>query len=145
MLTLTRSSESVQREVARLAARYIAEIDAQIGEVRRQFITALPGQEMIYLEKEVEARALLSAPQVDLADYPFIAAEVGITGETGEQVAQVILNLAAQWRVIGSGLERLRISMKDNLQRATSVAQVEAAMSIFRASVAAGLKAAQGG
>lgn len=64
---------------------------------------------------------------------------------TGEQVAQVILNLAAQWRVIGSGLERLRISMKDNLQRATSVAQVEAAMGIFRASVAAGLKAAQGG
>ncbi|MCJ8139523.1 hypothetical protein [Falsirhodobacter halotolerans] len=49
------------------------------------------------LLRERDAVSWLAAADPDLADYPLIAAEIGVTASTGSQVAQVILHdLAAR-------------------------------------------------
>ena len=42
-----------------------ASVNAAIGQVRARYITVLPGQEMLYLAKETEARAWLAAVDPD--------------------------------------------------------------------------------
>lgn len=92
---------------SRLAA--VARINAAAGAVRRLYITDIPGQPTIYQMKETEARAWLADPDPDLSNYPFIAAEIGITATTGYEVAQVYLNLAAIYVQAAAQLEHARL------------------------------------
>lgn len=92
---------------ARLEA--VARINAAAGAVRRLYITDIPGQPTIYQMKETEARAWLADPDPDLANYPFIAAEIGITAATGYEVAQVYLNLGALYVQAAAQLEHARL------------------------------------
>ena len=81
-----------------------------MAETRAQYITALLGQDMIYLAKEAEARSWLAAVTPDLADYPLLSAEIGLTAPTPDALAQVWLNLAAIWRAAAARLEVVRLS-----------------------------------
>lgn len=93
---------------ARAAAR--AELAARIEAARTALITDLPGQSMIYMAKEAEARAFLAEPDPDLADYPMLSAEVGITAPDAETLAQIWLNMVVLWRSAAAGLEALRLT-----------------------------------
>ena len=93
---------------ARLEA--VARINAAAGAVRRLYVTDIPGQEALYLMKETEARAWLAEGEPNPADYPLIAAEIGITAPTGDEVAQVYLNLAALYVQAAAQLEHARLS-----------------------------------
>jgi len=90
--------------VAREAA--VAEINAWAAQERLAYITVMPGQEMIYMAKEAEARAYL----VDSTIGPMLAAEVGITAPDAYQLAQLWVNLAALWRVAAARIEGERLS-----------------------------------
>lgn len=90
--------------------RALARVNRAVAETRAQYITALPGQDMIYLAKEAEARSWLAAVTPDLADYPLLAAETGLTAPTPGDLAQVWLNLAAIWRAAAARLEVVRLS-----------------------------------
>ena len=114
---------------ARLASEKrsaVAGVNRMIDQARRLFITPIVGQEMIYLEKGAEALRFVNAdPEpTDLTDYPFIAAEVGVTATTAYEVAQLYLNLGAQWRFIGAALENLRLSSTSAVNASTSLAGV---------------------
>lgn len=98
---------AAQLVAARLAA--VGQINALAGGVRRRFVTDIPGQEALYLMKEAEARAWLMAATPAPADYPLIAAEIGITAPDADQVAQVYLNLAAIWLQAAARLETARL------------------------------------
>lgn len=118
---------------SRLAAEKlagVARINAMADLVRRRFITPILGQEMLYIEKEAEARryVALDPEPVDLSDFPFVAAEVGVTAPTAQQVAQLYLNLGAQWRAVGSQLENVRLSGVTAVEAATSLAAIQAAV-----------------
>jgi hypothetical protein len=106
----------------------LAAINASIGTTRLGFITDIPGQQMIYANKETEARAYLAlASEPDtLADFPFIAAECQATGLDAYLVAQIFINLAAQWRSIGAGLEGLRIAYGDAVKAAKTPEEIPA-------------------
>lgn len=120
---------------ARAAAT--ARINARIGEVRRAYITAIPGQEMLYQAKEAEARAYLAhdpAPP-DLSDYPLLAAEVGITAETAIDLANLWLAMAAQWRAVAAQLETLRLGTIKTIGDATTLAAIASAEASFAAQV----------
>lgn len=108
----------------------VGRINGMADHVRRRFVTAIIGQEMIYIEKEAEARRYLALdPEpVDLSEFPFIAAEVGVTAATAQQVAQLYLNLGAQWRIVGSQLENVRLSGVTAVEAATSIAAIDAAV-----------------
>ena len=96
--------------IERTRAQAIAGINRVAGEARRRWITVIPGQEMLYLEKRQEAQAYLSDPDPDITLYPLIAAEIGITAPSAWEVAQVYLGLAAIWRQIAAPLEAARLA-----------------------------------
>ena len=102
-------------------ARHVAAMNTQIGRIRTRFITALPGQDLIYKAKEDEARAWLAAgEQEDLGEFPFLAAEVGVLAPTAHAVAQIWLNLGAQWRGVAADLEGIRMAAATALDTAGS-------------------------
>ena len=124
--------------VARLATEKraaVAQVNGMADQVRRMFITPIIGQEMVYLEKEAEARRYLNDIEPDLSDYPFISAEVGVSAVTAQQVAQLYLNLGAQWRVVGSMLENVRLGSIAAIEAATTLAQISAAVDAAAAAV----------
>ncbi|WP_018632153.1 hypothetical protein [Neomegalonema perideroedes] len=111
---------------AKAAAR--ARLIAHVAAARAALITNLPGQEMVYLAKEAEAEAWLAARDPDAADYPLLAAEVGTTAETPDQLAQIWLNKGALWREAVARLEALRLRRGAALDAARTPKDVEAAM-----------------
>jgi hypothetical protein len=96
-------------ELAKATA--IARVNGWAARERGRHITAIPGQDMIYLAKEAEALRWLAAdpPPVDLTGYPLLAAEVGITAETPDQLAQLWVHLGQIWRGLAAGIETTRL------------------------------------
>jgi len=129
----------IRRDMAAVAAREarllasakavaVERINTTIGAVRSRYITALPGQDMIYLRKEEEARAWLAARSPDLADYPLLAAEAGVTAPDAYQLAQLWLNLSAQWVQLAAALERARMEAIGAVEAAGSAAEIDAVL-----------------
>ncbi|MEL6889496.1 MAG: hypothetical protein AAFO86_12425 [Pseudomonadota bacterium] len=133
MRTLRRSNDSLAMELAAAQAKAIAAVNAAASTVRLRFVTDIPGQELIYSEKRTEAVAFvaITPTPVDLTAYPFIAGEVGITAPTAYEVAQLYLNLAAQWRQAGSALETIRLGAVQSIETATAQSQIDAALALM--------------
>lgn len=110
---------------AKAAAR--ATLLAQVEAARRPLVTALPGQEMIYLAKEAEARRWIADPVPDPADYPLLSAEIGITAPDAHSLAQLWLNMAALMISEGARLEALRLSTGAAIDAAETVEAVQEA------------------
>jgi hypothetical protein len=121
--------ELVSLEPARARAR--ADLAGWISAARAQLITDLPGQDMVYLAKEAEARAWVSEATPDIADYPLLSAEVGITAPDADQLAQLWLNMAALWRSTAAQLEALRLSAQAAIAAAESEAEIAAALAVL--------------
>lgn len=111
-------------------------VNSAAGDVRQHFVSDLPGQDMVYLRKEAEARRWLAELRPDLEGYPFLAAEVGITAETPDQLAQVWLNLAALWQQIAAGIEHHRFAASAAIAAAQTTGEVTAAVATFNATMA---------
>ena len=103
-------------------------LTAVISAARTAMITDLPGQDMIYLAKETEARAWVAAEDPDMADYPLLSAEVGITAPDADALAQLWLNLATLWRAAAALLEAVRMAVGGAIEAAETVDDVEAAL-----------------
>jgi hypothetical protein len=118
---------------ARAAA--IAQINQLAGMARQRYITTAPGQEMIYLAKEAEAVAYLAAsvpnPPADLAAYPLLAAEIGVTAPTAWELAQVWVNTALIWRSIAAGMEGARMRAIAAIEAADNVAAINTTLHDF--------------
>lgn len=124
-------------KLAGLRRTAIARVNARAGEVRGHFITIAAGQEMIYLGKEAEALRWLADPSPEPENYPFIAAEVGITAATPQALAELWRTMAVQWRVIGSQIEQARLGAVAAIETAISAAAIEAAVAAWEAAAAA--------
>lgn len=111
-------------------------INEKIGRVRQNFITSLPGQDMIYLRKEQEARAYLLDEDPVLSQYPMIAAEIGVTAETAYQIAQIWLYMSNSWQVIAAQLEWLRLVAINSVTSAVSEEAVQLAYNAFEIALA---------
>lgn len=129
--TRTDTSKSVELQAQKSAALGVV-MDA-VRPIRAQFITDLPGQELLYDFKLQQAREYLAEdPEPsDALSYPLIAAEVGITAPTAAQVAQVYMNLSAIWLGAGAALETVRLGAVESIAAATSKAQIDAALATF--------------
>lgn len=127
-----RSPEQVLADLQAAQAEAVAKVNAAVGQVRRRFVTDIPGQDMLYLRKEAEAARWISDPEPDLADYPLIAAEIGITAEDGDQMAQIWINMADLWAGIAAQLETLRLGHIAQVEVAADQAGIEAALSAFQ-------------
>lgn len=103
----------------------------KIAKAREGSITILPGQDMIYLAKEAEAKAYLQSENPNLEDYPLLLAETGITTPTSFELAQLWLNLGVLWRQQAAQLEALRMVVNGLIEAATTKEQVDSALSML--------------
>jgi hypothetical protein len=118
-----------------------AAVEAAVSAIRHAFVTDLPGQEMIYLAKEAEARAWQAATDPDLADYPFLQAEVGLTAATPAALATLWLSMAGQWRAVAAQIEAARMTATAAIGAATTPAEAEAAVAALQEALAGVLAA----
>lgn len=104
-----------------------AKVDEEAGEIRKRYLTTVPGQEMTYLRKEQEARAFMLDPE---GSYPFLQAEAQATNVTVAELAAVVLANADIWGEIGAAIEGLRMGAKTAITAATTAADKNAAATV---------------
>jgi hypothetical protein len=118
-------------ELAAAKATASAEIDADAEAARLRFITPGAGQSLEYAATEAEARAFVAAGGTGEPEaYPWLNAERLAAGGTATvaQVAQQVLALADAWRASGAEIKRIRRAAKLQVEAATTIAAVRAAL-----------------
>lgn len=95
---------------------------------RREFVTDLPAQVEVYKKKEAEARAYLADPSPDMADYPRLSDEVGVTAATADDLAALWVAMADAWDAADRAVEKARMVAKVAVASATATADVDAAL-----------------
>lgn len=119
-------------DLAHLRAEAVRRVDKAAEAERQRWITGGSGQAMVYLAKAAEARRYLATvpPPADLADYPLLSAEVGITAATALDLAQTWLALDAGWTTVAARIEGARLAAKAAIAAASTPAAIAAAQSI---------------
>lgn len=129
---------TVRKDLAAIRAAGIGRVNAAAGRVRARFVTTIPAQDMVYLDKGAEARRFLATypfpedePEAIDPDpvlgFPWIVAEIGITAPTGYGVAQVYVQGAALFRQVGAAIDGIRLAAVAAIETATSPAEIAAA------------------
>lgn len=111
----------------------ISAVNSAVGAIRASIVTTIPAQDMVYLKKEAEARAYIADADPALEQYPFIAAEIGITAPDAYAVAQVYVNLAFILEQQAAALEQFRLGFVAQLEAATVDAEIDAILAAFNA------------
>lgn len=93
--------ELTEEQIAQYKRRKSTEIDIFAEEQSLRIMTPGFGKVLTYVWKINEAQKLLAQvaneEEINMAEYPFIAAEVGATAETAPEVATVIMQTAYVW------------------------------------------------
>jgi hypothetical protein len=94
---------------------------------RAKYVTAIWGQETVYLEKEKEAKEFAAWDGQGVPpDSPYIDAEVAATGQTKQNLVNLILANSAAWRVLSVQIESKRMALKAAVDNATTAADLRA-------------------
>lgn len=112
-------------EDLRAAAK--ARVDTGAEGYRLTYITGGAGQAMAYTQKLDEARTYLADPSLTAAECPHIFAEIGITGDTAEAVAQVVVGMHAIWQVKSAEVEHKRLAAKAAIDAAETAEAISLA------------------
>jgi len=136
--------------LARIKANAIARIDREIERARLHFVTGVFGQDTIYKDKLIEARAVLAeiagggSPEPDDVDaeglylYRYLRQEIGATGATLTEVAEVVAGLGVLWNGrLSPPLEGCRIVGKFHADQATDAVGVETIVGLVTDAVTA--------
>ena len=138
----------IRKDIAALRRAGIVEVNRRVGDVRAGFVTVIPAQDMLYLEKAAEARRFLAAyptPQDVPAEidpdpalgFPFMLAEIGITAATAHEIAGVYVTGAASFRAAGAALETVRLGAVAAIEAAVTPAAIDAIVASCAATLAA--------
>ncbi|MEH7848463.1 hypothetical protein [Rhizobium laguerreae] len=95
-------------------------IDRAAEQERRKYITSGAGQAMTYVQKADEAKRFLAAEDPVAADFPLLAAEIGITALDISEVATVVAAAHRSWQQIGAAIEAARLGTKKEVMAAAS-------------------------
>lgn len=109
-----------------LKAAYKSNVDSAAEVERLKYITPGNGQAMTYQQKVAEAQAFKAATNPKASDYPILSSEVGITAETLDEVADIVLAAFAQWQQIGALIESIRLGAKRDIDAAEDEAAARA-------------------
>jgi hypothetical protein len=124
-----------------IKAAYLERIRQAIADVRVNFITDIVGQDSIYKAKRDEAARYIADPAPDLANYPFIKWEIGLTAPTGYELAQTWLYMNESLEPIAAQLENIRLTATYVIEAASTEEEITSAYAVFEASIAAFLTA----
>ncbi|APY13150.1 hypothetical protein BKD02_01510 [Brucella sp. 09RB8910] len=104
--------------IERLKDSLKKEVDAAAEAERLKYITPGEGQAMTYQQKVVEAQAFKSDNDPDVAEYPLLSSEVGITASTHGEVADIVIAAFRQRQSIGAAIESIRLGAKRDIDDA---------------------------
>jgi len=126
-------------EIAALHFRGLEEVRSVLGMLMNRYRWSLMEIErltaddiFVYQEKRVEAEAALaalSAPggqPIDPAQFPLLAAEIGITAVDLQSVAQAVMSTALAWTQVAAAIEGTRLKAKRDIGEANSTAEINA-------------------
>jgi len=110
------------------AAKLHIDVLAELS--RQRFISPGAGQVATYQEKAEQAVDFVAAgyPEADIANYPFIHAEVQALGGNGRQAADGILVARSLWIMAGAAVERIRLGAKKAVMDCTTEEEVQLAV-----------------
>lgn len=100
------------------------EIDAEAERQRLRWITPGAGQAMTYARKVEQAKVVLAAQDPQPADYPMLAASIGIDGANLVAVANLVITMDQGWEQLGAAIEATRLSAKRAVEMAETVEDV---------------------
>lgn len=103
---------AVHVDLASLKTALKTAVDAAAERERLKYITGGAGQAMTYARKVEQAKAVLAATDPQPADYPMLAASIGIDGDDLVAVASIIVALDAAWELVGGAIEAARLAAK---------------------------------
>jgi len=106
------------------------QVDADAEATRLLWITPGSGQALTYEQKRAEAERMASDPAPQPADYPMLAAEVGITADTLAAVGAIVRARSAAWTVVAAQIESLRLQAKAAVLAANNAAEARAAAAV---------------
>lgn len=116
-------------------AQIKAAIDGAAETERLKYITPGAGQAMTYQRKTEEARRLRAAigaeEEIVPADYPLLAATIGIDGNTIAEVADIVIGMDNAWAVIGGAIEATRLGAKAAVDAAQTEVEARAVTPIW--------------
>lgn len=101
----------------------LARIDSGAENCRLRLIAEGSGQAMVYLAKQIEARAFASDPAPDPADYPLLAASVVGSGTLAD-AAKLVSSTASAWMSAAAEIEKVRLSSKYAIRNGKTVDEV---------------------
>lgn len=111
-----------------LRERLRRQIDSQVGALRAQFITDVPGQAQTYEKKEAEARLWYEGDdQANPQRYPFMIAEANVRGISVADVCAEIMAQVGQLTPIAALLEAHRVAAKQAILNAATLPEIVAA------------------
>jgi hypothetical protein len=134
--TLTDAGVVVTRALADLKTEYNKRVDADAETVRQHYITPGDGMALTYQEKFAQAQAVIAmgrdaanalSEAERRAQFPTLAASVGVEAQTLADVADLVVSRYAQFAQISYSIERARLSGKAAIQAATTADEVKAA------------------
>jgi len=99
-------------KLAALKAELKREIDRDAERERLRYITPGDGQAAVYLAKAEEVQRFAGDGSPDPADYPLLAASIGIDGEDLAAVAAVVAATRQQWLGLAAMIESARATAK---------------------------------
>lgn len=117
-------------------ALYKARVDADAEAQRARYITPGALQALTYQEKHAQARAVLQLGETTAnglsetdraAQFPVLAASVGIEADTLYAVAQIVVTRYERFADIAGAIERVRLQGKKSISDASDAAGVRAA------------------
>ena len=123
--------ELVKYNIEPIRQSALNKLNERMAEMRSQLVTSLPGQDMVYIRKEEEAKSYLNSIAPVLEDYPLIAAEIGITADTAYQIAQIWMAMSHFWISAAADLEGLRMRIGNAIAQAETEEEIETALSIL--------------
>lgn len=117
-------------DLAPLELRLTAEIDAGAGDVRRRFITDVPGQQLVYSRKAEQARGWLADPAPSAGSYPALETEATASGIAIGDLVEDIIAAENAWAAVSDAIEAARMAAKRRVAAATTPETMIAAAQI---------------
>lgn len=111
-----------------LKADAVQKIDTAAGEVRAKYLTIIPGQSETYMYKLADCQQYIAdGYPANVTAYPWVDSESLAQGKSAADAADFVVATYLQWRGIGIQIEQLRITGKNGVRDATTIAGVCAA------------------
>lgn len=131
-----RTNADFERLFREAKGEAIHEIEQWFNRYRKGYITPIEGQSTVYQLKKDEAQRFKADPSPVLLNYPLIEAEVGITADTPDNVAEVYLQLNDIMMTALAISEKVRLYYGVQIEAAGTINDIAETMAQFNQVVA---------